>query len=308
MHKYIMFGKIDVVMKASPGSGIVSSFVLESGDLDEIDWEWVGGDRANVQTNFFGKGNTTTYDRGGFSPVADPMAEFHKYTIDWTAESLKWLIDDVLVRTVSYGDALALGGKNYPQTPMQVKMGSWIGCPSQAAADDPKTKWTCQWAGGPVDLSSPRIMYVKSVTVEDYGCAEEYSYGDMSGSFESIVSTGGCSGGGKKSTSPSSSSATKSTTAESSSSSYASAPGGILIETSPEASVTDSSSLTKPTNTLTTATKSSTALGASISSTATAQNNTVANSAGEALAPKKKYGVMDAAVIALGLGVGYFVM
>lgn len=40
---YIFFGKVEVVMQAAPGQGIVSSIVLESDDLDEIDWEWLGG-------------------------------------------------------------------------------------------------------------------------------------------------------------------------------------------------------------------------------------------------------------------------
>ncbi len=35
---YIFFGKVEVVMKAANGTGVVSSFVMESDDLDEIDW------------------------------------------------------------------------------------------------------------------------------------------------------------------------------------------------------------------------------------------------------------------------------
>jgi hypothetical protein len=35
---YIMFGHVEVVMKAAPGAGIVSSVVLQSDTLDEIDW------------------------------------------------------------------------------------------------------------------------------------------------------------------------------------------------------------------------------------------------------------------------------
>lgn len=38
LNDYIFFGKIDVYMKAANGTGVVSSFVLESDDLDEIDW------------------------------------------------------------------------------------------------------------------------------------------------------------------------------------------------------------------------------------------------------------------------------
>jgi len=35
---YILFGEISITMKAAPGTGIVSSLVFESDDLDEIDW------------------------------------------------------------------------------------------------------------------------------------------------------------------------------------------------------------------------------------------------------------------------------
>jgi hypothetical protein len=39
-------------MKAAPGAGIVSSFVMESDALDEIDWEWIGSDTARAQSKF----------------------------------------------------------------------------------------------------------------------------------------------------------------------------------------------------------------------------------------------------------------
>lgn len=52
---YFHFGYVEVVMKAAPGQGIISSIVLESDDLDEIDWEWIGGDSSRVQQNYFGK-------------------------------------------------------------------------------------------------------------------------------------------------------------------------------------------------------------------------------------------------------------
>lgn len=37
-NNYIFFGKVDAYIKSAPGQGIVSSFVLESDDLDEVDW------------------------------------------------------------------------------------------------------------------------------------------------------------------------------------------------------------------------------------------------------------------------------
>lgn len=35
---YVFWGSVSVIMKAAHGQGIVSSIVLESDDLDEIDW------------------------------------------------------------------------------------------------------------------------------------------------------------------------------------------------------------------------------------------------------------------------------
>jgi hypothetical protein len=53
---YFHFGYVEVVMKAAPGVGIISSIVLQSDDLDEVDWEWIGGVDSLVQANYFGKG------------------------------------------------------------------------------------------------------------------------------------------------------------------------------------------------------------------------------------------------------------
>ncbi|EEY18830.1 extracellular cell wall glucanase Crf1 [Verticillium alfalfae VaMs.102] len=59
---YIMFGRVEITLKAAPGAGIVSSLVLQSDTLDEIDFEWLGADPHEVQTNYFGKGQVTIAD------------------------------------------------------------------------------------------------------------------------------------------------------------------------------------------------------------------------------------------------------
>jgi hypothetical protein len=55
---YLLFGRVSFYLKAAPGTGIVSSAILQSDDLDEIDWEWLGGANydGKVQSNYFGKG------------------------------------------------------------------------------------------------------------------------------------------------------------------------------------------------------------------------------------------------------------
>jgi len=305
--KYIMFGKVTVTLKASPGDGTVSSFILESDDLDEIDWEWLGTSDVNVESNFFGKGNTTTYDRALYHPVTDPIGTFSTYTIDWTAASTNWYINGALVRTLSYGDPLAVYGQNYPQTPMRVKMGNWVGCVDAAAMANTATQGTCQWAMGTstsyIDWNSnPSFtMYVQSVTIQDYGSGGNYVYTDESGSWQSIKSEGGDG----NSNSGSSSSASTSTGSKTSTSSSTSS-GGILQETSAS---TSSSTSTQATTTMTTATTSSTGSKTTSSSATTTSKPAQSTSSGaETLKPKHKYGAIDVAVIGLGLGMGYLFM
>lgn len=241
---YIFFGRVDVVVRASVGTGIVTSFVLQSDDLDEIDWEWLGGDTTQVQTNYFSKGDTTTYDRGGFSGVGNPQAEFHTYTIDWTAEKLDWIIDGTVVRTLKYSDAK--GGASYPQTPMQIKLGTWV------AGRKDAPEGTVQWAGGYTDFAqAPFNGYYKSVTVQDYmngaKSAGQYVYGDMTGTYESIKIEDGKSDGAQSSSAkPSATDSSKSAastlqTVTSSSDFTASVTQGITLATG-EASSDNSTS------------------------------------------------------------------
>lgn len=179
---YIMFGKVEVTMKAAPGAGIVSSVVLQSDDLDEIDWEWLGADPDQVQSNYFGKGQTTTYNRGAFHSDPGSQAGFKTYTIEWTASQIVWQIDGVTVRALQPADA----SNQYPQTPMQLKFGSWSG------GDPANAPGTIEWARGPTDYSKgPFTMLVKSVQVSDYSTGTEYKYGDQSGTWQSIVAVGG---------------------------------------------------------------------------------------------------------------------
>ncbi|KAI1482251.1 glycoside hydrolase family 16 protein [Daldinia eschscholtzii] len=183
-NKYIFFGKVDVELQAAPGTGVVTSFVLQSDDLDEIDWEWLGGDKAQVQTNYFGKGDTTTYDRGAYHDVANPQDQVYKYSIDWTKDYVRWLINDKQVRELKYADAK--GGSRFPQTPMQIKLGTWVAGRSDAP------EGTVQWAGGKTDFSqAPFVAHYKSLTIQDYSNgvknAEKYVWADGSdGSYQSI--------------------------------------------------------------------------------------------------------------------------
>lgn len=110
--------------------------------------------------------------------LATTQNEFHTYALNWTSESLTWLIDDKPLRTLNYADAN--GGKNFPQTPCNVRLGNWPG-------GDSKDEGTVQWAGGKVDYTKgPFDMTVASIKVINYSPGTEYHWKDRTGSFESI--------------------------------------------------------------------------------------------------------------------------
>ncbi|KKY24615.1 putative extracellular cell wall glucanase crf1 allergen asp f9 [Diplodia seriata] len=183
---YIFYGRVSVAMKSSPGQGIVSSVTLASDVLDEIDWEFLGGNNSMVHSDYFGKGNGTVSDREGDHAVTTPVDVWHTYTIDWTEEKIDWIIDGVTVRTLDATDAL--GGANFPQTPAKIRMGTWAG------GDPEKSYWTRLWAGGNTTYSEeagmPWTMTVKDVSITNYNPAESYSYTDTTGDSSSIAKTG----------------------------------------------------------------------------------------------------------------------
>ncbi|OJK04539.1 glycoside hydrolase family 16 protein [Aspergillus aculeatus ATCC 16872] len=214
---YFFFGRAEVVMKAASGTGIVSSIVLESDDLDEVDWEALGGDTTQIETNYFGKGDTTTYDRATWVGISSPQENWHTYTVDWTETALNWYVDGNLVRTLAYNDASS--GTRFPQTPMNLRIGIWAGGDSDNAAG------TIEWAGGETDYSqAPFTMYVKSVSITNNNPGCSYTYGDKTGSYSSIVvNKDGCDVTSGASSSAAASSSTTSAAASSASSAGSSA-------------------------------------------------------------------------------------
>ncbi|KAJ5970151.1 Concanavalin A-like lectin/glucanase subgroup [Penicillium vulpinum] len=180
---YFFYGELSLEMKTSPGQGIVSSAFLQSDSKDEVDWEALGTRTDTIETNYFGKGDTSTWDRETWVPVATPHETFHTYTIQWSKDTINWLIDGANIRTLNYNDAQ--GGARFPQTPMNIHLGIWAG----GAPTNPEG--TITWAGGLTDYSQgPYSMYIKSVTVKNANPAESYTWTDKSGSAESIKFTG----------------------------------------------------------------------------------------------------------------------
>lgn len=86
------------------------------------------------------------------------------------------------MRTLEYADAL--NGKNYPQTPMRIRIGIWAG------GDPDNSEGTIEWAGGETDYTEgPFSMYVESVDIINYNPASAYKYTDKTGAYTSIKAT-----------------------------------------------------------------------------------------------------------------------
>ncbi|KAJ5642378.1 hypothetical protein N7490_006378 [Penicillium lividum] len=258
---YIFFGEISIVMKAAPGTGVVSSLVFESDDLDEIDWEALGGDSTTIETNYFGKGDTTTYDRATWPAVSDPQNDWHTYTVNWQKDATTWSIDGAVVRTLNYADAQS--GTRYPQTPMRIRIGIWAG------GDPTNGEGTIEWAGGETDYAdAPFTMYVKSVEIKNANPAESYTYSDTTGSMDSIELSGASALTQTDSTT--STTATTSTTSTTSTSSKAT--------TSTTSTSSKSTETTTAATTLATTTHSSSASTTKGSSTTSSDSSSVSGS------------------------------
>ena len=189
---YIMFGKVSITMKAAPGAGIVSSIVLVSDTSDEIDFEWLGATPNEAQSNYFGKGQVTTYNRGAFHQTAENQNQFLTYAIEWTSTQIIWSISGSVVRVLNAADA---DTNQYPQSPMQIKFGTWSG------GDPANAPGTIAWARGPTDFSKgPFSMVVSSIAISDYSTGTSYEYKGNSGNMADIISDGGQIGADKKGT------------------------------------------------------------------------------------------------------------
>lgn len=180
---YMLFGRLEVVMRMAKGKGVISTAILQSENLDEIDWEFKG-DANLAMTNYYGKGRNESTGRGkDFEMEDSPHDGFHNYTIDWTKERLQWWLDGKMVRELKYEEAE--GGVEYPQTPMNARIGIW------AAGDkDKNMPGVVEWAGGETNFKeAPFTAWLQSVYAEDYTTgAKAYSWEDMdaSGSWEKV--------------------------------------------------------------------------------------------------------------------------
>jgi beta-glucanase (GH16 family) len=134
-----------------------SSQITFSGVRDEIDFEWVGASGSNgVQSNWYWEGLVPDDDRGiQHNYTADSSVTPVEVAIDWQEDTLQWLINGQIVRTVNKNDTVDSNGlTNYPDTPSRIQFGVWA---SGVKGSSQSTKeWGKPRLSWPVDPSTAR--------------------------------------------------------------------------------------------------------------------------------------------------------
>ena len=101
-----VFGRFGAVLRAAPGSGIVTGlFLHRNGPRQEIDIEILGSRPREMLVNvFYNPGDPGTRLETGFygTPIRielgfDATEDFHRYEIEWTDGRLRWWVDERLV-------------------------------------------------------------------------------------------------------------------------------------------------------------------------------------------------------------------
>ncbi|KAJ2848630.1 putative glycosidase CRH2 [Coemansia brasiliensis] len=171
----IHYGRVTARIKtASVATGVVTSFIIINEQTgDEIDFEWVGKDPAQVQTNYYYQ-KELDYTKMTAYSMADTSAEYHDYTIDWSEDRIVWLVDNQPIRELKRQDTFDPQSNvyKYPTSESRVSFGIWDGGNSGAQG-------TQEWSGYPTPWTPSTVYqaFVDSVTIECAGGSSKPSDG-----------------------------------------------------------------------------------------------------------------------------------
>ncbi|KAJ2724881.1 putative glycosidase CRH2 [Coemansia sp. Benny D115] len=161
----IQYGRVTARIKtAAVATGTVTAFIIRNDQIgDEIDFEWVGKDPKEVETNFFYHDILDYTNSKYFKLDYDSSDSYHDYTIDWSPEAIVWLVDGVALRTLKRDDTYDSKAKEYkyPAAAGRVGLSIWDGGNSGQEGTE-------EWAGTPTPWTSSTVykMYVESLQIE----------------------------------------------------------------------------------------------------------------------------------------------
>ena len=129
--------------------------------------------------------------------LSDTFENFHTYEIDWTPDTVTWLVDGQVGRVLNRKDTWNATSNRwaFPQTPARVQLSLWPAGLSTNGAG------TVSWAGGLVDWNSPLMQNdyyyatFDSVTMSCYNASSapgtntgvSYTYNNVAGTNDTVV-------------------------------------------------------------------------------------------------------------------------
>jgi len=194
---YMWYGNVKATFKTSRGQGVVTAFILLSDVKDEIDYEFVGADLSSAQSNYYFQG-IPDYDNELNISLSDTFNNYHTYEIDWTPDSITWLVDGQVGRTKKRSDTWNATSNqwDFPQTPARVQLSLW---PAGLSSNG---QGTVDWAGGLVDWNSADVQNngyyyatFQSVTISCFNASsapgtntgKSYTYNGDAGTNNTVV-------------------------------------------------------------------------------------------------------------------------
>lgn len=180
--KYLWYGKVAATLKLSHDAGVITAFITFSDVQDEIDFEFLGYDLVQPQSNFYYHG-VTNYTNARNLTSSDTFANYHTYELDWAEDQLTWSIDGQVQRTLKKADTWNLTQNKfmYPQTPSRIQFSLWPGGLSLNQLG------TIEWAGGAINWDSQDIkqygyyyLYLKNILVSTYNLPSFVTGGNKS--------------------------------------------------------------------------------------------------------------------------------
>lgn len=152
----LQYGTVESTIQIAAGSNVVTAFILMADNGDEIDFEFVGTDTREIQTNWFYKGRPIYNVHAKFFRVnKDLSTSFNTFAIHWTPEYYEWKVNGRSLRKFSRNDTV-----DFPDSPSKIQIGIWNAGPSK-------------WAGPGINWNdAPFVVGISSIKVT---CGSENS-------------------------------------------------------------------------------------------------------------------------------------
>ncbi|WP_282049165.1 family 16 glycosylhydrolase [Maribacter aquivivus] len=129
------YGRVEIRAKLPSAGGSWPALWALGANFDEVGWptageidimEHVGNNNNTISSALHYPGNSAGNAVVGSTPVENATSEFHKYTVEWTPDSIKFVVDDQLVHNSFVNNATTPFNADFFLI-MNVAMGGTLG-------------------------------------------------------------------------------------------------------------------------------------------------------------------------------------